>query len=219
MQKIVLTGGPCAGKSSALKAVKEHLVQKGYIVYIIHETATELIKSGVDNKRNQRIFQPAHVELQIAKEDIIESIAEKEYGFPMWHKIIFLCDRGAIDAHAFCSDEDFAYVQRYTGYYEEDMLNRYDAVFHLDTAPKSSYTLANNEARSETPSEAQEVNERNFRVWKRHPYLVRIGNEDSFDKKIEKLLHAIDIFLGETKATDKDWKDANHLWFPSILRT
>ena len=45
--KIVLTGGPCAGKTSALKAVKERFTKLGFFVIFVPETATEIINSGV----------------------------------------------------------------------------------------------------------------------------------------------------------------------------
>ena len=45
--KIVLTGGPCAGKTSALTKIEEELTEKGYKVFIVSESATELIKGGI----------------------------------------------------------------------------------------------------------------------------------------------------------------------------
>lgn len=45
--KIVLTGGPCAGKTSALTKVEEELTEKGYKVFIVSESATELIRGGI----------------------------------------------------------------------------------------------------------------------------------------------------------------------------
>ena len=44
---LVLTGGPCAGKSTAITKVFDELTQKGYSVLIVPETATEIILSGV----------------------------------------------------------------------------------------------------------------------------------------------------------------------------
>lgn len=45
--KIVLTGGPCAGKTTALARIEEELTEKGYRVFIVSESATELIKGGI----------------------------------------------------------------------------------------------------------------------------------------------------------------------------
>ena len=47
IQKIVITGGPCAGKSTAMSWIRNAFTQRGYTVLIIPETATELITGGV----------------------------------------------------------------------------------------------------------------------------------------------------------------------------
>jgi len=45
---IVITGGPCAGKSTALSWIQNEFTQKGYTVLFINESATELINSGIN---------------------------------------------------------------------------------------------------------------------------------------------------------------------------
>ena len=45
--KIVITGGPCAGKSSAMEYLDEELSRIGYKVIFVAETATELMSGGV----------------------------------------------------------------------------------------------------------------------------------------------------------------------------
>ena len=47
IQKIVITGGPCAGKTTALSWIANDLPQKGYRVVFVPETATELIGGGI----------------------------------------------------------------------------------------------------------------------------------------------------------------------------
>ena len=41
--KIVITGGPCAGKSTAMSTIQSELTKLGYKVYFIAESATEVI--------------------------------------------------------------------------------------------------------------------------------------------------------------------------------
>lgn len=41
--KIVITGGPCAGKSTALTWIQNEYTKKGYTVIFVPESATELI--------------------------------------------------------------------------------------------------------------------------------------------------------------------------------
>ena len=47
IRKIVLTGGPCAGKTTAMSWVQNAFTEKGYKVLFVPETATELISGGV----------------------------------------------------------------------------------------------------------------------------------------------------------------------------
>ena len=47
IRKIVLTGGPCAGKTTAMSWVENAFTEKGYKVLFVPETATELISGGV----------------------------------------------------------------------------------------------------------------------------------------------------------------------------
>ena len=45
--KIVLTGGPCGGKSTALDKVKKSLEENGISVYTVPEVATIIFTNGV----------------------------------------------------------------------------------------------------------------------------------------------------------------------------
>ena len=45
--KIVITGGPCAGKTTAQSWIQNAFSMKGYTVLFIPETCTELICGGV----------------------------------------------------------------------------------------------------------------------------------------------------------------------------
>ena len=47
IKKIVVTGGPCAGKTTALTWITNTFTKLGYAVIIIPETATSLITNGV----------------------------------------------------------------------------------------------------------------------------------------------------------------------------
>ena len=47
IKKIVLTGGPCAGKTTALQSIVEEFEEKGFNIYIVPEAATLLINMGI----------------------------------------------------------------------------------------------------------------------------------------------------------------------------
>lgn len=47
IKKIVLTGGPCAGKTTALNWINNYFSSRGYSVLVVPEIASELITNGV----------------------------------------------------------------------------------------------------------------------------------------------------------------------------
>ena len=47
VSKICLTGGPCAGKTTALSKIDNELTNMGYKVFIIDEVATRIINEGI----------------------------------------------------------------------------------------------------------------------------------------------------------------------------
>ena len=46
--KIVVTGGPCAGKTTAMSKIQSYFTSRGYAVIFVPETATEIIKAGLN---------------------------------------------------------------------------------------------------------------------------------------------------------------------------
>lgn len=41
-----MTGGPCAGKTTALASCQQYLTQLGYKIFVVPEAATLLMKAG-----------------------------------------------------------------------------------------------------------------------------------------------------------------------------
>ena len=74
IRKIVLTGGPCAGKTTGLSWIRNAFSQRGWTVLIVPETATELISGGVApwTCGTNLDYQLGQVRLQLTKEDISE---------------------------------------------------------------------------------------------------------------------------------------------------
>ena len=72
ISKIVITGGPCAGKSTAMSWVQKAFGQMGYTVLFVPETATELITGGVAPWAcgTNTEYQKCQLRLQIEKENI-----------------------------------------------------------------------------------------------------------------------------------------------------
>ncbi len=196
--KIVITGGPCAGKSTAMSRIQQHFEEIGYRVLFVPETATELITGGVApwSCGTNADFQKAQITLQLEKERVFETAASTMNS----EKILIVCDRGIIDNKAYMSDSEFGDVISSLSKNEVELRDNYDAVFHLVTAAKGAvefYTTANNSARTETPGQAAALDDKLIAAWTGHPHFRVINNETDFDGKIRNLLLEISSFLGE----------------------
>ena len=198
ISKIVITGGPCAGKSTAMSWIQNAFTQIGYKVLFIPETATELITGGVApwTCGSNVEFQKCQLKLQIEKEKIFEQAAHTMAA----DKILIVCDRGLLDNKAYMSEVEFAEAVGFIGSNEVELRDHYDAVFHLVTAAKGAeefYTTANNSARTETVEEAAALDDKLISAWTGHPHLRVIDNTRSFEDKMKKLIAEISSFLGE----------------------
>lgn len=206
MLKICLTGGPCAGKTSSIARIDWELQQRGYKVFIIPETATEIISSGIAPGDNISIkdFQYMIFKLQKEKESVFEHAAS----FYDLDKVVIICDRGYMDQLAYIDKEDFLEFTKKFGLSESQLLNAYDSVIHLVTAASGTdcYTTENNAARRETAEEAIEMDNKTLRSWIGHPHLRVIDNSTDFDGKIQRVLNEIFSMLGEPVPTEVERK-------------
>lgn len=196
--KIVITGGPCAGKSTAMSWVQNAFSQMGYTVLFVPETATELITGGVApwTCGTNAEFQKCQLRLQLEKEKVFEQAAKTMNA----DKVLIVCDRGALDNKAYMDDADFAAALGYFGTNEIELRDNYDAVFHLVTAAKGAkefYTTANNFARTESAEEAAVLDDKLISAWTGHPHLRVIDNSSDFEGKMKRLIAEISSFLGE----------------------
>ncbi len=196
--KIVITGGPCAGKTTAMSWIQNAFTQAGYTVLFVPETATEFISGGVApwTCGTNLDYQKCQVRLQMEKERLFHQAAMT---MPK-DKILIVCDRGVMDNKAYMNDEEFAEVMEYVGGNAVELRDGYDAVFHLNTAAKGvldAYTLANNAARIETPDEAVVLDDKLIAAWTGHPHLRIIDNATEFEAKMKRLIGEIASFLGE----------------------
>ncbi|MBR6727692.1 MAG: ATP-binding protein [Clostridia bacterium] len=196
IKKIVITGGPCAGKTAALDHIKPTFTAQGYTVLTVAETATELISGGVTpwGCGSRAAYQTCQLQLQLEKERVFEQAARTMDA----DRVLIVCDRGAMDNKAYMSEADFAAMLNLLGLKEETLRHRYDAVFHLTTAAigaEAFYTTANNRARTESAAEAVALDHRVRDAWSGHSHHVIIDNSTDFDGKLERLLSAITAFL------------------------
>ena len=192
--KIVITGGPGAGKTSALEYINKYFTDKGLAVVIVSETATEIISSGITPLNiGQKAFQKNLLLLQLAKEKYYTEMARH-----LKNDSIMIFDRGALDGKAYLSAEQFEEILEETGLSEESLISSYNALFYLESpAGKNSqfYTTENNPARSESPDEASELAEKTLSVWQSNKKLIKIENQNKFEDKMKHLIVKIEQLI------------------------
>ena len=122
--KIVITGGPCAGKTTAMSWIQNAFARMGYAVLFVDETATQLITGGAAPwlSTSNRDYQWRLIELQQSKEKAFTEIAKTMKD----EKILVVCDRAALDNRAYMTESDFQYVLRQLNTNEVALRDQYD---------------------------------------------------------------------------------------------
>ena len=159
---IVFTGGPCAGKTTLINRAKEYLIEKGYKVLVVPETATNLLEIGINLKLVENVidFQNFIFKVQQFNENIVYEATKNNRD----EKVIILLDRGLLDNKAYCNNsKEFDTLTKENNKFEIDILDNYNLIFDLittaDCAPHK-YTLENNKQRSESIEEAKEIDKK-----------------------------------------------------------
>jgi CYTH domain-containing protein/predicted ATPase len=197
IKKIVLTGGPCAGKTTALVKIIEHFSSLGFKVFTIPEVPTLFLQAGMDYlTKNEALFyegEKATLEIQLALEDKFMKMAQQ-----VDEPAVIICDRGAIDISTYLRPEMWTKITQLAGTTTQALLDRYDAVLHLVSAADGAeqfYTTATNRNRTEGLELARELDKRVINAWSGHPHVRVINNHQSFETKLNRVLMEISSVL------------------------
>jgi CYTH domain-containing protein/thymidylate kinase len=198
---IVLTGGPCSGKSSSLAYLTEKLSDYGLMVFVIPETATLITNNGIDRRKMDgpkqvARYEEAILDMQLSFEETYRRAVMQI--FPERKKVLLL-DRGVMDIKAFMPHNDFKGILKRKGLSEVALRDRYHAVIHLVTAAEGAreyYTGENNSARIETAEEAILIDRKIRESWLGHPRFRIIDNRTDFQGKIRRTFSTILQILG-----------------------
>lgn len=198
IKKIVLTGGPCAGKTTALVCINDYFTKLGYKVFSVPEVPTMVTQSGWSYLTKNPAFyyegEKIILELQLALEDKIQRLAET-----CSEPCLIVCDRGAMDISIYIAPEMWKDLMKSCDVDEQSLMNRYDGVVHLSSAAAGAekfYTLETNVNRYEKADEAglalaRSLNTKVLEVWSKHPVMRTIASMDDFDAKMKLVLKAI----------------------------
>ena len=188
--KIVLTGGPGAGKSTAADMIGREFPDR---VVVLKETATFLFDAGFPRKGSEtvaRACQRAIYQVQIEMEEAIAN------GRP---DRVILCDRGTLDGAVYWPDGPEGFFTA-VGTTIEHELERYDAVVFFETAAAGGIEMTdNNPHRIESASEAVKIDGALRSMWERHRRFRFVPHSDSFFSKVGDALAVVRGLLGELR--------------------
>lgn len=214
IKRIVLTGGPCAGKTTALVRIIEHFTSLGYKVFTIPEVPTMFTQSGMDyltsNKAFFRAGEKATLRMQMALEDEFFAMA-----MTVEEPVLIVCDRGTMDISAYMDPGLWEEITKECGTSTAELRDtRYDAVLHLVSAADGAeqfYTTSNNAQRLEKADEeglaiARSLDKRVIQAWSGHPHLRVINNHENFDNKLHRVLKEISNVLGLAQPIEEERK-------------
>ena len=213
IKRIVLTGGPCAGKTTALVRIIEHFSSLGFKVFTIPEVPTLFTQAGMNYlTKNQAFFyegEKATLEIQLALEDKFLRMAEQ-----CQTPSVIVCDRGAMDISAYMTPETWNDITRAVGTSTPQLRERYDAVLHLVSAADGAeqyYTTANNAQRYEKQDEeglriARMLDKKVILTWTGHPHMRVINNHDDFEAKMRRVIKEISQVLSLPQPIEEERK-------------
>ena len=194
--RIVLTGGPGGGKTTAADLFRREIGDK---VVIVPETATMLFTGGfprVGEPKARAATQRAIFHAQVALEDIQGALYPDR---------VLLCDRGTIDGAAFWPDE------APEGFFEtmettlERELRRYDAVIFFESAAVGDISIeGGNPARTESNEQARLLDMTLRDVWSKHPNFHFIPHSTSFFAKLQDGLRQLQAIVDDNGLLSPD---------------
>ena len=186
--RIVLTGGPGGGKTTAIDLFRREIGQR---VVVVPEAATMLFRGGFPRSSEihaRRSAQSAIFHVQRNLEDVQSALYPER---------ILLCDRGTIDGAAYWPGGPSEFFD-FVGSTLDDELARYDAVLFFETAAAGGISIeGGNPVRIESNEQATELDHRLRELWLKHPNSVVVPHHASFVKKIMLGLVALENIVAE----------------------
>ncbi|MBS2018824.1 MAG: ATP-binding protein [Deltaproteobacteria bacterium] len=176
-KKIVVTGGPGAGKTALLEVARRDLCAH---VDVLPEAARIVFGGGFPRRLDEAARRGAQRAIYHVQTEL-ETI-----GSDRPHVETLLCDRGRLDALAYWPGawEEFFHE---LGTSLEAELDRYAAVIHLEV-PTNGNGYTKDAVRIESEREAHAIDARLLEVWSRHPRRFVIESSPDFVEKAQRSL-------------------------------
>ncbi|XP_066253004.1 TRPL translocation defect protein 14 isoform X1 [Euwallacea similis] len=207
--RLVLTGGPCGGKTTGQARLCTFFENLGWKVFRVPETASVLLSGGIkfsDLSEDEGVtFQENLLKTMLQIEDTFF-----ELGKTCNRSCLIICDRGAMDASAFISKERWENIMASNSWNNIELRdNRYNQIIHMVSAAKGAedyYSIEDHSCRSEGVELARELDTKAAAAWVGHPYFDVIDNSSDFEGKIRRMIgsvcHKIGLDTGDRLLTN-----------------
>ena len=184
-RRIVLTGGPGAGKTAVLETMRKALCDH---VRIVPESAGIVFGGGFPRGAEPWSQRAAQRAIFFVQRELEAALVTEDVS-------VALCDRGTIDSLAYWPGPGDFWAD--VGTTLEEQLARYHAVIHLRTPGSGNGYNHRNPLRIETADEAAAIDARIAAAWAKHPRRYEVPSTANFLDKVE---HAIRIVRAELPA-------------------
>jgi predicted ATPase len=189
--RIVLTGGPGGGKTTAADLFRREI---GDRVVIVPEAATLVFSGGFPRCTGRPgilAAQRAIFHVQRNLEDVQSSLYPER---------ILLCDRGTVDGAAYWPGAPQEFFDALDTSLEHE-LARYDGVIFFESAAVGGMGIeGGNPLRNESMEQAAALDRKLRKLWAHHPRFVLVRHNPSFFKKISFGLAELDTMVAELAA-------------------
>jgi len=197
--KLVLTGGPCGGKTTGQARLCTFFENMGWKVYRVPETATILLGGGVKftdlSEKEVFNFQLNLIKTMMSIEDTFFQLAESS---PC--NCLVICDRGVMDASAYMKQDQWQAMKDEMNWNNVDLRdNRYNQVIHMVSAANGAedfYGTEDHLVRHEDIGLARKLDNCSSQAWVGHPYFDVIDNSTDFEAKIVRMIASVCHRLG-----------------------
>jgi len=174
-KRIVITGGPGGGKTTALDLIRREFAGQ---IASVPEAATMVFGGGIARTEHPLEITSQQItifNLQKNLEDVQRT---------MHPDCLILCDRGSLDGLAYWPDSEENFFEKMNTSLEKE-IERYDAVIFFETAAKSGQSIrSNNPTRNESEQKAIALDKKLQKIWSRHPNYNFVGSSESFIQKV-----------------------------------
>jgi predicted ATPase len=176
LRKVVLTGGPGAGKTAVLEFLRQALCEH---VRILPESAGIVFGGGFPRNGSDEVRRAGqraifHVQRELEAAAVADGAR------------ILLCDRGVVDGSAYWPAPGTLWEG--VGVARDEALRGYYAVIHLRVPAEGKGYTNGNPLRVESAADAQRIDALIHEAWRGHPHLHEVPATAEFMDKVRHTL-------------------------------